>query len=82
MWIFSVNPSAMPAEFDINLAPTISERESYGPGIYELDDDLLRICTGIVGEFDPESRPDRFESSEDYPTRLWVFRRVTEEDDE
>ena len=65
---FSVDPSAMPAKFDF-VPPT-------WPGIYDLDDDSLTICFGFGGV-----RPDRFESSEDYPTRISVHRRV-EEDDE
>ena len=65
---FSLDPSVMPAEID--LAGSMK-------GIYELDGDLLTIC------FDgPNGRPDRFESSEDYPTILWVLRRVTEEESE
>ena len=43
-------------------------------GIYELDGDSLTICYS-------KARPERFESTEDYPTRLYVLRRV-EEDDE
>jgi len=45
---FSVDPSAMPAEIDY---------ERY-LGIYEIDGDLLRICSATG------TRPDRFESTE------------------
>ena len=66
--------SAMPAEIDIDVEG-ISIR-----GIYELDGDTLTLCwVGSIFERGP--RPDRFESTEDYPTTLFVFRRV-EEDDE
>ena len=69
---FSLDPSAMPAEIDVEIESEIHL------GIYELDGDSLRLCF-----IDPESgsRPDRFESTEDYPTYLSVLRRV-EEDNE
>ena len=48
--IFSLNPSVMPAQFEIqNLS-----------GIYELDGDSLMICLGPAG-----ARPDTFESTEE-----------------
>ena len=62
---FSVNPSVIPAEIDL----------SDTPGIYELDGDTLTICVDLAGP-----RPDRFESTRNYPTRIYVLRRV--EDDE
>ena len=46
---FSLDPSAMPAEIDI---------EPEDVGIYELDGDTLTICIGPTG-----TRPDRFEST-------------------
>ena len=67
---FSVNPSAMPAEFD-HVLPQFEFH-----GIYEIDDDRLMICLGDSKAFEPGPRPDRFESTEDYPTHLLVFRRV------
>ena len=72
---FSLNPSAMPAEIDIDTEAGILL------GIYEIDGDLLKFCIGIPGQFELGTRPDRFESTEDYPTVLVVLRRV-EEDDE
>ena len=63
---FIMNPSAMPPEFEF---------ESY-LGIYEIEDNLLTVCFGAS----EEARPDRFESTEDYPTILWVLRRVEEDE--
>jgi len=68
IYIFSVDPSAMPAEID--LIETGSTE--FILGIYEIDGDSLTLCYG-------RPRPDRFESTEDYPTGLYVFRRVEEE---
>lgn len=65
---FSVDPSVMPAAIDL---------EALDAGIYELDGESLTIC------FDFFTRPDRLESTEgDINERLYVYRRVTEEDDE
>ena len=69
---FSLDPSAMLAEIDMDILFGETIR-----GIYEIDNDVLMICMGIPGE----SRPDRFESTEDSSTILYEFRRV-EEDDE
>lgn len=66
--LLSVNPEAMPGEFDLQEGD-----ETVGRGIYELDGDSLRVCYGT-------NRPDRFESTEDYPTYLFVLRRVEEEE--
>ena len=62
----------MPAEMDVDIDTVIGNLL----GIYELDDDLLRICIGIPGEFEPGTRPDRFESTETYDTMLYVLRRI------
>lgn len=74
---FSVNPSAMPAEIEIDNSFIML-------GIYEIDDDLLRICVGFGGESEPRDRPDVFESPKGSGdlTVLIVLRGVTEEDDE
>ena len=85
---FSVDPSAMPAEIVFEdgaleyLVEPITPPNVLSPivastfkGIYEIDGDQLRICSGS------SSRPDRFESSEDYPSYLFVFRRVDEDDE-
>jgi len=70
--LITVNSSAMPAEID---------GLSNVPGIYEVEGNSLTICVGIRNHILRGTRPDRFESSEDFPTVLYVFRRV-EEDDE
>ena len=71
---FSLDLSAVPAEIDLG-----SDEFDVAiiRGIYELDGDTLTFCLGELGE----ARPDNFESTEDPPTMLMVFRRV-EEDDE
>jgi len=69
---FSVDPSAMPAQIDF-VATEINDT-NIELGIYDIDGDSLRICIG-------RPRPDRFESTEDYRTELYVLHRV-EEDDE
>ena len=65
---FFLDPSMMPAEVD-----TFSFS-----GIYELDGDSLTIC---IGSFRQRARPEVFESTEDYPTTLWILHRITEDDE-
>jgi len=79
--LFTVDPSAIPAETDIEF--TAFGFTIITPGIYELDGDSLMICFGYSeeGEFEPETRPEVFESPKDSLTVLWVFRRVEEVDE-
>ena len=71
---FTVDPSAMPAEMDVD--------SLFGSllGIYEIDGDTLTLCLGMRGTFEPGTRPDRFESTKGSRSFLYVLRRV--EDDE
>lgn len=71
---FSLDPSTMPAQFDYGSLAM--------PGIYEVDGDSLTICLGMTLEFEPGIRPDRFESSRDNRTILWVLRRVIKDNNE
>ena len=75
---FSLDTSAMPPEINFMWRVFSDETEFISVlGVYEIDGDSLTICHANP----EETRPDVFESSEDYPTNLLVLRRV-EEDDE
>ena len=78
--IFSVDESAMPAEIDFWCGACLSLIRTIG--IYEMDDDVLTIYSRIFLDVQVQTRPDRFESTEDYPTMLLVLRRVTVEESE
>lgn len=60
---FSLNPSSTPAEIDLDTPDRT--------GIYKFENDLLLICFG-------DHQPDKFESTEDYPTTFLALYRVTE----
>ena len=67
---FSVAPSTMPVEFDLE------NGDEPNLGIYEIDGDSLTFCYGENGK----ARPERFESTEDYPSFLLVLRRAEEDE--
>ena len=69
-----VDPSSMPAEMAFVFGEG-DRSKNEAMAIYEIDDDVLTICSRNPGEI----RPEQFESTKDNQTILMVYRRVEEE---
>jgi uncharacterized protein (TIGR03067 family) len=67
---FKVDPSAAPRAIDIIIGNG-DEKGAVLQGIYELEDDSLRLCMNLLGN----GRPAEFKSASDSQNVLAVFQR-------